>query len=223
MPLLAQLCAFSQQPSGGVAELTEQLDDAITTARRAAREAGYGETDVDEALFAVTAWADEILLALPWEGAAQWQRHLLQRRYFNVANAGIVFFERLDKLTSEQLPVREVYTLCLGMGFGGRYAYDRNQNVLTSVKRANLALLLQRAGGSPSRPGKLIFPGGGSYAAENSEGNGSATLQARSRHRLSRPMLAALVIPLVVLLVLFSVYDYVLRESIDVLVAQVKA
>lgn len=223
MPLFAQLRAFAQQPSGGVAELAAQLDDAIAAARRAAHDAGYREADVDEALFAVTAWADEVLLALPWEGAAHWQRHLLQRRYFNVVNAGVAFFERLDKLTPEQLPVREVYTLCLGMGFGGRYAYDRNQNVLTNIKRANLASLLQASAGAPSRAGRLLFPGGYSALPANTGGNGSAVLQARLRRRLSWRVVAALALPVVLLLALFGFYDHVIGESIGALLTQMQA
>jgi len=223
MPLFAQLRAFAQQPSGGVAELAAQLDDAIAAARRAAHDAGYCEADVDEALFAVTAWADEVLLASPWEGAAHWQRHLLQRRYFNVANAGVVFFERLDRLTPEQLPVREVYTLCLGMGFGGRYAYDRNQKVLMNIKRANLASLLQGSAGAPGGAGKLLFPGSNSALPTHAGDNDSAVLPARLRHRLSWRLVAALVFPVALLLALFGFFDHVVGESVGALLTQIQA
>ena len=221
IPLFAQLRAFAQQPSGDAAGMTVQLDDAIAAARRNARDAGYSEADIDEALFAVAAWADELLLAARWDGAAQWQRHLLQRRYFNLSNAGIAFYERLEKLTPDQLPVREAYYLCLGMGFGGRYAYDRNQKALTDIKRANLALLMQSGDGLPAGTGQLLFPDGYGGLSGESSADDRPTLRARLRRRFSWTTVTAFVLPLVLLALLFGVYHYVVEQSVDAILTQI--
>ena len=220
IPLFAQLRAFAQQPSGDAAGMTAQCDDAIAAARLRARDAGYSEADIDEALFAAAAWGDELLLATRWDGAAQWQRHLLQRRYFNLSNAGVAFYERLERLTPAQLPVREVFYLCLGMGFGGRYAYDRNQKALTDIKRSNLAMLLQSGDGLPAGTDQLLFPDGYGGLPGDAGTDSRPTLRARLRHRLSWGTLAAFVLPLVVLAMLFGVYHYVVEQSVDTILTQ---
>jgi type VI secretion system protein ImpK len=221
IPLFAQLRAFVQQPTGDAATLTAQLDDAIAAARRSARDAGYSEADTEEALFAFAAWADELLLAPRWDGAAQWQRHLLQRRYFNLSNAGVAFYERLEKLTHDQLAVREVYYLCLGMGFGGRYAYDRNQKALTDIKRSNLALLMESGEGLPAATGQLLFPDGYGGLPGESVVDARPTLRARLRRRFSWSTVAVFVLPLVLLALLFGVYHAVVEQSVDAILTQI--
>ena len=70
IPLFAQVRAFSRSPMGDAASLTAQLDGAIAAARLRAHDAGFSQTDIDEALFAFNAWADELLLTTRWDGAA---------------------------------------------------------------------------------------------------------------------------------------------------------
>ncbi|WP_213307570.1 DotU family type IV/VI secretion system protein [Paraburkholderia sacchari] len=219
IPLFAQVRAFVQAPSGDAQTLTAQLDNSVAAARHRGQDAGHAQAEVDAALFAFAAWADELLLTARWEGAVQWQRHLLQRRYFNLSNAGVVFYERLAQLTPAERPVREVFYLCLALGFGGRYAYDRNQKALTDIKRANLALLLPDAELSASAQA-LLFPDG--YGVASGAGDTTRpTLRARLATRWSRATLAAIVLPLFLLLLLFGVYHYVVEQSVDTLLAQI--
>ncbi|TDV28724.1 type VI secretion system protein ImpK [Paraburkholderia caballeronis] len=225
IPFFAQLRAFAQQPSGDAATAAARLDASIAAVRLAAADAGYGETDVDDALFAAVAWADEVLLTLPWDGAAQWQRQLLQRRYFNVSNAGVAFFARLDQLAAQRLDVREVYCLCLGLGFGGRYAYDRNQKALTDIKRSNFALLLQGDDGLPGEAGQLLFPDGygtlPEQAAPSARGIWRAWLRPRGRGGRLSFTVGAVLVPVAVLLVLFGVYHLVIALSVGALLPQI--
>lgn len=217
IPLFAQVRAFVQAPSGDAQSLSAQLDNAIATARHRAHDAGYSAADVDEALLAVAAWADELLLSARWDGAPQWQRHLLQRRYFNLSNAGVAFYERLAQLTPAQLPVREVFYLCLALGFGGRYAYDRNQKALTDIKRTNLAMLLPDSDLAASAH-TLLFPDG--YVAGESDA-GRPSVRARFAKRFSGVTLTAILLPLFLLLALYGVYHYVVGQSVDTLLAQI--
>ncbi len=216
IPLFAQVRAFVLTPTGDAASLTALLDGAIASARQRAHAAGCAPDDVDAALFAVAAWADETLLTAVWDGAAQWQRHLLQRRYFNLGNAGVAFYERLAQLAPAQLPVREVYCLCLALGFGGRYAYDRNQKALTDIRRANLALLLPEGDGLPAGAESLLFPDG--YATAAAVPGRSA---ARAWRSLPGANLVAILLPLAVLLVLYAAYHTLVGQSVDALIAQI--
>ena len=217
IPFLALLRQFQRQPGGDAATLAAQLDGAIADARRTAHDAGYAGADIEEALFAVAAWADEILIAANWSGAAEWQRRLLQRRYFNISNAGVAFFSHLDALGERQLQVREVYYLCLGMGFAGRYGYDRNQKALTDVKRANLELLLQDDDGLPGEAGRLMFPDG--YGAQLTEE--MPRKKPARRRQVSSLTLSALLIPLLVLAVLYGVYHVIIWQLVDAILPQI--
>ena len=224
IPFCARLQAFQRQTvsdpaSGDATAMTAQLDALIAEARRNAHDAGHLEADVEQALFAVAAWADEILIAANWSGAAHWQRSLLQRRYFNVSNAGIAFFERLENLGTQQLAVRVVYYLCLGMGFAGRYGYDRNQKALTDIKRANLTWLLQGDDGLPGEAGKLMFPDG--YGAMSPEPAAARKPTVRWHRRFSSLMLYAMLIPLAVLLVLYGIYHTTVWEMVNAILPHI--
>ncbi|WP_028215202.1 DotU family type IV/VI secretion system protein [Paraburkholderia mimosarum] len=218
MPLFAQVRAFAQAPSSDAQTLTAQLDNVFAVARHRAQDAGHAQADVDAALFAFAAWADEVLLTTRWEGAAQWQRHLLQRRYFNLSNAGVAFYERLAQLPPAERAVREVFYLCLALGFGGRYAYDRNQKALTDIKRANLAMLLPDTELSASAQA-LLFPDGYGVAS-GAQYPARPTLRARLATRWSHGVLAAILLPLFLLLLLFGTYYYVVGQSVHTLLAQ---
>ena len=80
------------------------------------------DRDYQDACFAVIAWADETILKhSTWKHHAEWNALPLQLEYFQTRNAGEEFFERLERLRPEQKAIREVYYLCLGLGFSGRY------------------------------------------------------------------------------------------------------
>lgn len=220
IPLFAQVRAFTRAPSGDAASLTAQLDGAIAAARLRAHDAGFSQADIDEALFAFSAWADELLLTTQWEGAGQWQRHLLQRRYSNLSNAGVVFYDRLAQLTPSQLAVREVFYLCLALGFGGRYAYDRNQKTLTDIRRTNLAMLLPGADQFGASARAFLFPDGYPVAEEDADAGGP-TVRTRLATRLTRGKLTGILLPLFLLAALYGVYHTVVAQSVDTLLTQI--
>lgn len=221
VPLIAFLRQFQREPGGDAAALSEKLDRLIADARRACRDAGFSETDVESALFAVVAWTDEILIAAAWSGAAEWPRRLLQKRYFNVANAGIAFFNRLEALEPQQLHVREVYFLCLGLGFAGRYGYDRNPKGLNDIKRDNLKLLLEDGDVLPAGAGKLLFPDGYGINLVPKE-NENAGQRRNPRWRFSAISLNAFAVPSAILAVLYLVYHVTIWQTVNGLLSQIK-
>jgi type IV/VI secretion system ImpK/VasF family protein len=87
-----------------------------------AKRQGILDKDVQDAGFAVVAWADETILKhATWKSHHEWNRYPLQLEYYQTRNAGEEFFERLEKLGAAQQTVREVYYFCLGLGFSGQY------------------------------------------------------------------------------------------------------
>lgn len=224
IPLLALICHFQRNPSGDGATFASQLDTAIHAARRTGHDAGYDNADIEEALFAVLALADEVALSVEWPGRAQWPRQLLQKRYFSVVNAGVAFYTKLDALNALQMQVREVYFLCLCLGFAGRYGYDRNQKALTDIKQENLKLLLQGEDGLSSEAGKLLFPDGyGAALQPHAVRQGDQDKSSRSwfKRKFSSLTLNAIMIPLGVLLVLYGIYHALVWQLVSTILPQI--
>jgi type VI secretion system protein ImpK len=118
----------------------------------------FTQDDYNQARFAICAWTDEAILGSAWNGKTQWQREMLQRTYFNTSDAGEEFFERLNSLGIHQREVREVYYLCLALGFTGRYCNEGDEYLLEQLKASNLKLLTGSSLGIPSLERAELFP-----------------------------------------------------------------
>lgn len=106
-------------------EVQQQFLQSLQNAKRKAEKAGKRGSDIDEASFAVVAWIDEQIARYAdwWAGATP-----LQKTLFSTNNAGNEFFTHLSQLTAQQDEVREVYYLCLCLGFVGQYYYETGKN-----------------------------------------------------------------------------------------------
>jgi hypothetical protein len=69
------------------------------------------------------------MLRSTWEHRNRWRGSPLQDVLFNTKNAGEELFQRLKRLRSEE--VREVYYVCLGLGFSGQYFLEEDGPKLT--------------------------------------------------------------------------------------------
>jgi type VI secretion system protein ImpK len=105
--------------------LSVQLLRQVARVRTFSLEARQAPAAVDEAIFAVCAWADEQIMNAQWEGVSEsWSQTMLQMEYFKTNLAGELFFERLDNLSGEAWPAQSVYALCLANGFKGKYVFN---------------------------------------------------------------------------------------------------
>jgi type VI secretion system protein ImpK len=162
-----------------------------------------GDEEYRQAHFAVCAWVDEAILNSPWQEKAKWTREQLQRLHYQTTDAGEEFFERLNRIGLAQTGVREVYYLCLAMGFAGRYCNPGDEYLLEQLKTSNLKLLSGSSVGLPSLERGDLFPE--AYPAESPG--------AAPRHRgrfFSAFTLACIAGPLVLFLVLFVIYRFAL-------------
>ncbi|SNR89640.1 type VI secretion system protein ImpK [Humidesulfovibrio mexicanus] len=150
------------------ADMDRLLDQAVAASRAQRAE------DVEDALFAVCAFADEAVLSSQWPGRHEWLKKSLQRERFGTVNAGEEFYERLAALkarvqagqgaqgalfeeedaTGRVRGVLEIYAACLTMGFTGRYYGQGGREELSSLTRESLDRLLVRG---PDLDGRL-FP-----------------------------------------------------------------
>jgi type VI secretion system protein ImpK len=89
--------------------------------------AGYEGSDVRETHFAVVAFLDSVILNSHEPIRAEWERQTLQEELFGQTDAGVVFFEKLERLrarrdSQELADTLEVFLLCILLGFQGRYS-----------------------------------------------------------------------------------------------------
>ena len=146
----------AKQPSyekvkGDILRLLEQSEAGM-------KKGQFSREDYDQARFMVCAWIDEAILSSPWNQKNQWQREQLQRIYFQTTDAGEEAFERLNALGLHQRDVREVYYLCLALGFTGRYSRKEDEYLLEQLKSSNLKILLGSSAGLPSLEKTELFP-----------------------------------------------------------------
>ena len=125
-------------------KLQDSVHIKLTNSCRQAEQSGFEEKIVQQALFAIVAYIDELILCSAWHDKTQWQKQSLQRKYFSTSNIGALFYERLNTLdkTEPSEWVREVYVLILGLGFKGRYFSADDQRTLADIKEFNISLLI---------------------------------------------------------------------------------
>lgn len=118
----------------------------------------FSDQDYNYARLSVCVWVDEAILNSAWEHKRQWQKESLQRRYYNMADGGMAFFERLDKIGHEDRDVREVAYYCLILGLAGRYVEKGDNLVLDHLKATNLKRLFGSSAGEPTLENRRLFP-----------------------------------------------------------------
>lgn len=159
--------------------------------------------DYDLARFAVCAWIDEAIMNSLWNERIAWQKEPLQLKFYQTTNAGEIFFDKLNALGPHQNDVREVYYLCLAMGFTGRFIKEEDRFLLDQLKTSNLKVLSGASVGIPSlKKGELFAD---AYPAEVRQ---AVTRTASGMFSLMDILIA--VLPVALFGVLYLIYTFVL-------------
>lgn len=148
----------SEQGGQSFDRAREDIEGILNKAGEAARSGGFSTDDTIDAKFAICAWIDEKVLTSSWEGMPEWRKNQLQREFFNTNNAGVEFFERLERLDDNRKPVLEVYTLCLSLGFHGRFFREDELPELENIRQSNIKKLLGDLADETDLAGIKLFP-----------------------------------------------------------------
>jgi type VI secretion system protein ImpK len=215
--LLAYIAYFlktvkTRQPA--FSKVRADIERLVSQADSCLQDKGISKEDSDHARFAIFAWIDETILSSPWNEKGQWQRQQLQRTYFQTADAGEVFFERLNMLGPHQNYVREVYYLCLAMGFTGRYIHEGDDFLLDQLKTSNLKVLMGSSMGLPALDKGQLFQG--AYPQQTEE-----VLPQRSKRVLSPIILLSIAFPVVLFAALYLIYSFILNNIAENLLSVV--
>ncbi len=182
------------------------MQHLITQSEACLEKGQFNPEDRNLARFAVFAWVDETILSSPWEGRKQWQREQLQRHYFQTADAGELFFERLNSIGPHQRDVREVYYLCLALGFSGQYCKQGDDFMLEQLRSSNLKLLTGSSMGIPALDKQELFP------EAYPQGQSDTRLATAGTRRWPAYALVCTVAPLALYGLLFLIYKFILSN-----------
>jgi type VI secretion system protein ImpK len=186
-------------------QVKADIQRLISKSQESLNKGAFSQEDYDLARFAIFAWIDEAILNSSWKEKHMWQGEQLQRFYYQTADAGEIFFERLNILGPHQRDVREVYYLCLAIGFMGRYCHEGDEYLLEQLKTSNLKLLTGSSVGLPSLEKGELFPE--AYPVESNE-----VVSPKGKKRLSTFTLLCLGAPVLLYSVLFLTYRFILNN-----------
>lgn len=205
MPLIARVVDLRSELQGeqpGYEQVQEEIRRLLVLSEETCRTAGLDQADYDQARFAVCAWIDETVLASGWSGKQKWQHDQLQRAYYQTTEAGVEVFERLERLQPQQRDLREVFYLCLALGFRGRYIRPGDDILLEQLKTSNLKLLENLADLPPLDKIEL-FPGAIDKKPPESPSAGSLAITPFNA--------VAVAAPLILFVFLYLIYRFVLN------------
>lgn len=208
--LVPMLTADSEQD---VHEVKNSLTQLLDLSREKITTNGLTENQALCALFPIVSYVDEMILTSKWCNKSKWQQHSLQRHYFDTTNAGREFFERLNKLNrqGEDRSIREVFLLCLGLGYKGQYFMPDDRPKLEEIRVFNLDLLLPEDANQTLEKTQLFDQ---AYQATVREGR-----QATSRTNLIPFFTAA---PVLVILGVFVFYALQINDWLAQIMGLVK-
>ena len=186
-------------------QVKADIQRLISKSQEHLNQGAFSQEDYDLARFAIFAWIDEAILNSSWKEKHLWQGEQLQRFYYQTADAGEIFFERLNTLGPHQRDVREVYYLCLAIGFMGRYCHEGDEYLLEQLKTSNLKLLTGSSVGLPSLEKGELFPE--AYPVESRE-----VTSPKGKKPFSTFTLLCLGAPVLLYSVLFLIYRFILNN-----------
>jgi type VI secretion system protein ImpK len=165
----------------------------------------FAKDDYDQARFAICAWVDEAILSSTWNQKSFWLKDQLQRLYYNTTDAGEEFFDHLSAIGLHQREVREVYYLCLALGFTGRYCHQNDEYQLEQIKTSNLKLLLGSSVGLPSLERADLFP--------EAYPSGTTEMGKQKKIRVGSRLVTAICLagPVLLFCILYIIYRFTLN------------
>jgi type VI secretion system protein ImpK len=141
----------------GYQQFRQEVLNALQRIESEAQQHGVEREDASKAVYALSLFMDEQVAESEWTGKMQWMNEPLSIVKLQDPQGGINFFSILDSLGERQKALKEVFLVCLALGFRGKYAeLDLTQ------QSARIAEVRQKVVRSihpaPLESRKLLFP-----------------------------------------------------------------
>lgn len=148
LALIAKLYHKPHHPSPR--QLKQQLVQAIRTFQLNSDKAGYDNTTINEASYALCTTIDEAVMHTPWGRDSGWGEQPLLSLFHQDVSGGEKFFGNLKALgrnPAKHIDLLELFYICLALGYKGRYAVvDNGKEKLIGIRQW-LADLIQKQKG----------------------------------------------------------------------------
>jgi type VI secretion system protein ImpK len=124
-PVLAYSSVLPRDAGGmhpTYAQFRQEVLAALQTIESEAPESGIDREDAQDAVYALALFLDEDVATSEWTGKLQWANEPLYAVKLQDPEGGINFFRKLDEMGDRRRAVKEIFLVCLAMGFRGKYA-----------------------------------------------------------------------------------------------------
>ena len=141
----------------GYQQFRQEVLNALQKIESEAPQHGIEREDATRAIHALSLFMDEQVAESEWTAKMQWLNEPLSIVKLQDPEGGISFFTYLDQLGERQKAVKEVYLVCLALGFRGKYAeLDVTQQAakIAEVRQK----LLRSIHPTPLESRELLFP-----------------------------------------------------------------
>jgi type VI secretion system protein ImpK len=119
--LLLWMCVMRQSPTRPPAEHVHRQANLLLDELKGSPVAmGLPVQTVDDGMFAIASLLDEMAMALP-DLRPLWAARPLQATRWMTNNAGVEFFQRLERVRQGPRNIIATYLVVLGMGFQGKH------------------------------------------------------------------------------------------------------
>lgn len=137
-------------------QLRAKFEDLFRGFEQRSIRAGFAESEVVAAKYALAAVVDETILLSEHPAKDAWLGRPLQMAFFDDFSAGEEFYNKLDAVRTARTPhsadVLEVFHLCLAMGFKGKHGDARGAERRKVLMDAVSNEIIQARGLGPDSP-----------------------------------------------------------------------
>jgi type VI secretion system protein ImpK len=140
--LLLWICAVRQSPRRPSPEhLLQQANNMLNDLKSAKSTDELPVVAADDGQFAIAALIDEIAMGFP-EVRPLWTQYSLQATRWHTTNAGVEFYQRLDRVKQGPRNVLATYYVVLGLGFLGQFGLPGKIQYGATQTRIDIARIL---------------------------------------------------------------------------------
>lgn len=103
-------------------DVSDRLEEIFAEQAREVRDDPRLESLYEKARYPLVVLADEVLLHSGWESVPQWERQLLEEKYFGTNIGGEKFFSIANELDpAKDVELAAILSTGIALGFGGKY------------------------------------------------------------------------------------------------------